>query len=175
LIFLIRCIYPLNLFDEAPNLWDFTVNGDVLRVVDCTTMGSLDEKTYRYQSINACYLAKRLHFSLRLSTHGLAALYAIDLGNCKSIHSRERIKSRSLLKCSADRPRPNYDQRKRHRAPDSDICVLTFVDLETSVYSDISSPLNAISAVRIFCIIPTPPMKFLFHQLLLPRLPISVL
>ena len=44
-------MHILNHFDNAPNIWDLTVNSDDLPMADCTTIvsifGSLDE-TYRY-------------------------------------------------------------------------------------------------------------------------------
>lgn len=49
-------------------------------------------------------------------------------------------------------------------------CVLTFVDLETSIYGDIPTFVNAIPGVQILCITPTPPLMMFLYQDAFPRL-----
>ena len=70
-------MYPLNFFDNASNLWDLTINGDDLRVTDCTTIGSISGHWMKPLDIplltHAILLEDFSHMAL-----GCSALYTID-------------------------------------------------------------------------------------------------
>jgi hypothetical protein len=48
-------MYPLNLFDNAQNLWDLTVNGDDLQLADCITIGSNFRSTSLLEHLSYCH------------------------------------------------------------------------------------------------------------------------
>ena len=192
-------MHPLNLFDNAPNLQDLTLDfglfpkplpewlsipwpqlvrfsGHWIKPIDIVTLlshaTSLEDCTF-----HCAFPPTALGFLPSIIHHRLVKLRIYPQEGVDTeplpLEVLNRLTLPSLLEITIKdiglqtATLVNLVTRSR--------CVLTFVDLETFIYGDISSFLNAISAVRILCIVPTETlMRFLFqdqtHQPILPRL-----
>jgi len=172
------CPLPVNLFDNAPNLQDLTVDGP------------FPKPLYEWLSVPWSQLVRFSSHWIKpidiitLLTHATSledctiycAFPPTALGFLPSIIHPRLVKLRIYPQEGVDTESFRLDVLNRLTLPSlleitiknitlqtailvnlvtRSRCVLTFIDLETSVHGDISSFLNAVSAVRILCIIPT--------------------